>query len=87
MVTDGWLAYVLFFIPPSPARVLEKQDFHTMSPTRHGGWTSSVAVNVLFFDGHVEGVANKTLPKLASDYTLANLAAKYPTPKWRLDQR
>jgi prepilin-type processing-associated H-X9-DG protein len=52
-VTDGWLGYVLFYNPPSPSRVLEKQDFHTMSPTRHGGWNSAVAVNVLFFDGHV----------------------------------
>ena len=52
-VTDGWLAYVLFYTPPSPSRTLQKQDFHTMSPTRHGGWNSAVAVNVLFFDGHV----------------------------------
>ena len=47
----------------------------------------STITNILFFDGHVEGVANKSLPKLATDYTLANLAAKYPTPKWRMDQR
>ena len=47
----------------------------------------STVTNILFFDGHVEGALNKSLPKAAADYTLASLAAKYPSPKWRMDQR
>jgi prepilin-type processing-associated H-X9-DG protein/prepilin-type N-terminal cleavage/methylation domain-containing protein len=42
--------------------------------------------NILFLDGHVEGLDNKTLPKLSTDYTLATLGAKFPHPKWRMDQ-
>jgi prepilin-type processing-associated H-X9-DG protein/prepilin-type N-terminal cleavage/methylation domain-containing protein len=51
---------------------------------RHNNRT---VTNILFFDGHAEGIGNKSLPKLATDYTLANLGAKYPHPKWRMDQR
>jgi prepilin-type N-terminal cleavage/methylation domain-containing protein/prepilin-type processing-associated H-X9-DG protein len=53
LVTDGWEIYVVTFYPPSPFRTVGKQDYHAISSTRHGGWNSPAAVNVLFFDGHV----------------------------------
>ena len=43
--------------------------------------------NVLFVDGHAESVPNKSLPKLATDYTLANLGRNTPGRSVRLDQR
>jgi prepilin-type N-terminal cleavage/methylation domain-containing protein/prepilin-type processing-associated H-X9-DG protein len=67
---------------------------------RHGGWLpskpdSSGRVNVLFMDSHVATVLRNQLPDQASstgtdnvfthsDASLMN--AKFPNPKWRLDQ-
>ncbi|HEV7298441.1 MAG TPA: DUF1559 domain-containing protein [Tepidisphaeraceae bacterium] len=52
---------------------------------RHG--RRQTLTNVLFFDGHAESVPRKNIPTNAADYSLANLQAKFPYPKWRIDQR
>jgi prepilin-type N-terminal cleavage/methylation domain-containing protein/prepilin-type processing-associated H-X9-DG protein len=57
LVTDGWQTYFLIYYPPSPVRTVERQEYHTLSPTRHGRWGSPAAVNVLFFDGHVSSLS------------------------------
>jgi len=67
---------------------------------RHGAWLpskpdSSGRVNVSFMDGHVATVARKELPDEASTSAADNvfthsdaslMNAKFPFPKWRLDQ-
>ena len=56
---------------------------------RHNGQKTT---NIAFFDGHAESFATKVLPGGDGDanpagttFGLANLA-KYPYPKWRIDQ-
>jgi prepilin-type N-terminal cleavage/methylation domain-containing protein/prepilin-type processing-associated H-X9-DG protein len=43
--------------------------------------------NLLFFDGHVETRLRSELPIQKTDYTLTELAARFPQVKWRVDQR
>ncbi len=53
---------------------------------RHG---KSASTNFVFFDGHAESIATKTLPQVAGDFgnlLQAATAEKYPFPRWRLDQ-
>jgi prepilin-type processing-associated H-X9-DG protein len=49
--------YVGVGYPWDPTVPMERQQFSTISPTRHGRWGSAGSVNVLFFDGHVQSVS------------------------------
>ena len=56
---------------------------------RHDGKTMT---NLGFVDGHAESWRTADLPGGAgvaqtADFSLANLNAKYPYPKWRLEQK
>jgi prepilin-type processing-associated H-X9-DG protein len=53
---------------------------------RHGRGT---VTNLLLFDGHAESVKRTTLPlrlQPTNDFLLAQLAARFQYPRWRLDQ-
>jgi prepilin-type processing-associated H-X9-DG protein/prepilin-type N-terminal cleavage/methylation domain-containing protein len=59
LVTDAHLAYVTVSYPWDPSAPTERQQYSSMSPTRHGRWGSAGSVNVLFFDGHVQAMSAK----------------------------
>ena len=75
---------------------IQMHDFNTNKiAARHG--RGKTQTNFLFADGHAETVPSKSLPtggassvwdgdELTSDLRSAATLAKYPFPKWRLDQ-
>ena len=57
MIGDAFEIYIVVYYPWSPSTPIERQQYSSISPNRHGRWGSIVGVNVLYFDGHVQAVS------------------------------